>query len=118
MRYRGGSNPHLTPVSTHLQMKPQTNEERTMKLALILIFALFAVGCAEVKARFPSSFMESPETGGMKGKMHASAALTGANEITMVNDASARPPTYITPTVSESGDANGGLGYGVFDSLD
>ena len=72
------------------------------KFFLILI-ALIGAGCNSLTVHLPVSRFETPEAAGVSWKKHLSVGGGGTHDVVVVQDASLRPPTIGTPSISQGG---------------
>ncbi len=63
-----------------------------MKKIFLIVACLFCFGCASVYTRVPTGRFDSPETPGENLHKRLGFGLGGTHEVTLVSDASARPP--------------------------
>jgi len=71
----------------------------------ILLITFLLCGCNSLTIHLPVARFESPEAAGETWKKHLSVGGAGTHDVTVVQDASTRPPTIGTPSISQGGNA-------------
>ncbi len=85
---------------------------------LYLVIPMFLSGCAAVNVFLPESRLESPEVVGETGRVRLGFDLASSHRVSVIEDASLRPPTVGTAGVSNVLELTPRFSMGVWDRFE